>query len=618
MRSQPKVWIGSLMVAILAVTVVTFGSPSPAAATMLNTYRTAIDVGDDPATGCGFDIGSISPGTLPGFELQVTVVIDTTPIPPQVVSAEIEMCSGNGGSFGGAQTLPPFSLQIDSGRLGADRIVGTIPRSFFGGAKMVRLAHYAVSASGAEDALFTRDGNQGGDAITVVFSTSAPMLSSSGIAFVVLLLLGLGFSRYRRGSWAAGEVLLVVVLIAGSTAIAYAQSGEPVATDRQADAVPADSRADIVTSFGAMTQVGLTLRLDIENIVFVPPTATPTQTPTATNTATPTATPTQTPTATSTATPTATPSQTPTATSTATPTETPTQTPTATNTATPTATPTVTPTATDTHTATATATSTATPSVTDTPTATVTPTPNECLGRVDGTMCAAGQDGFVAVCRNQLCDVCTGQWTGSRWVDNLNGTVTDRQTCLVWEQKSGQHSIAGVLNPHYHSRYFTWCVGSGLYCDDPTRPFDGTAKTEFLDVLNDVAGGGANCFADHCDWRLPYHAGSGNLTGHPGELESLLTCANLNYGQCCCPLNPAGGPYIDGIFGQHVYFDTTINMQFNTNLEFWSASPYQGYGPNGEIFIITSVVWTTDYQDGSTDFRYKTSFQGARAVRGGQ
>jgi hypothetical protein len=31
---------------------------------------------------------------------------------------------------------------------------------------------------------------------------------------------------------------------------------------------------------------------------------------------------------------------------------------------------------------------------------------------------------------------------------------------------------------------------------------NGTMVTTFLDTLNDAAGGGASCFAGHCDWRI--------------------------------------------------------------------------------------------------------------------
>ncbi|HYC55817.1 MAG TPA: hypothetical protein VEL28_12860 [Candidatus Binatia bacterium] len=57
-----------------------------------------------------------------------------------------------------------------------------------------------------------------------------------------------------------------------------------------------------------------------------------------------------------------------------------------------------------------------------------------------------------------------------------------------------------------------------------TDDFDGTAKTAFLDRLNDLANGGANCFAGHCDWRLPSEEGLGTpgaASQHSAEEEGM-------------------------------------------------------------------------------------------------
>jgi hypothetical protein len=77
-----------------------------------------------------------------------------------------------------------------------------------------------------------------------------------------------------------------------------------------------------------------------------------------------------------------------------------------------------------------------------------------------------------------------------RFIDNGDGTVSDTTTGLMWEKKTTDGSV------HEVSKTFTWSTGSPYN-------FDGTAKTAFLDVLNDVAGSGAHCFAGYCDWRLP-------------------------------------------------------------------------------------------------------------------
>lgn len=73
--------------------------------------------------------------------------------------------------------------------------------------------------------------------------------------------------------------------------------------------------------------------------------------------------------------------------------------------------------------------------------------------------------------------------------DNGDGTITDLNTGLMWEKKDDSTGIHGQYNT------YSWSIGG--------TNLDGTIVSEFLATLNDVAGGGANCFAGHCDWRLP-------------------------------------------------------------------------------------------------------------------
>jgi len=98
---------------------------------------------------------------------------------------------------------------------------------------------------------------------------------------------------------------------------------------------------------------------------------------------------------------------------------------------------------------------------------------------------------------------------GERFQDNGDGTITDRQTGLMWEKKDDSGGV------HDQDNQYTW---SALVGGVTGTNFDGTAKTDFLDVLNDVAGGGSSCFAGHCDWRLP----SVNRSGGTEELDGLV------------------------------------------------------------------------------------------------
>ena len=116
-----------------------------------------------------------------------------------------------------------------------------------------------------------------------------------------------------------------------------------------------------------------------------------------------------------------------------------------------------------------------------------------------------------------------------RFVDNRDGTITDRRSGKMWEKKTDDGGIHDVNN-----RY-TWSTGS------PWDP-DSTAFTEFLNTLNT-----APCFAGHCDWRLPKVSRDADA-GMP-ELETIVDCS-------------FGSPCIDPIFGPTVasfYWSATTN-----------------------------------------------------------
>lgn len=105
-----------------------------------------------------------------------------------------------------------------------------------------------------------------------------------------------------------------------------------------------------------------------------------------------------------------------------------------------------------------------------------------------------------------------------RFIDNGDGTVSDTTTGLMWEKKTTDGSV------HDMSMVFSWTSTVGGV------NFDGTAKTAFLDILNDVAGGGAHCFAGYCDWRLP--TSGGNPVGSSGEPAEVETILDLTQGGC--------------------------------------------------------------------------------------
>lgn len=160
-----------------------------------------------------------------------------------------------------------------------------------------------------------------------------------------------------------------------------------------------------------------------------------------------------------------------------------------------------------------------------------------------------------------------------RFVDNLDGTVSDRTTCLMWEKKTGTTGSYNVCpgGPtcgavHDVSNAYAWTTGS------PYNP-DGPAFFRFLAELN-----GPSPFAGHDDWRLP------TIT----ELQSIVDLSATGCG--------LGSPCIDPVFGP-----TQSSI-------YWSSSTYQNLPTN---------AWYVFFSDGFTFTNTKTTSLYVRAVRSG-
>jgi hypothetical protein len=170
----------------------------------------------------------------------------------------------------------------------------------------------------------------------------------------------------------------------------------------------------------------------------------------------------------------------------------------------------------------------------------------------------------------------------TRFVDNGDGTVTDQETGLMWEMKLAPDGTDGgncadpdpeARNIHCANKLYLWTdLGDG----DDANP-DGAAFTVFLAELNQDTSDDAesNCFANHCDWRIPRLV----------ELRTILTT----------PCDAA--PCIDPAFGPAMastYWSGTS----------WSAVP--------------ASAWVIKFDTGSINTGSKSTRAYVRAVRGAQ
>ncbi len=153
------------------------------------------------------------------------------------------------------------------------------------------------------------------------------------------------------------------------------------------------------------------------------------------------------------------------------------------------------------------------------------------------------------------------------FVVNGDGTVTDNQTGLQWEQKdTAVGSGVNLADAHDVDNTYVWS-NSG------TAP-DGPAFTDFLATLNNCVTGG---FAGHCDWRLPTR-------------EELQTILDVTQGDC----GSGSGACIDSVFGPTAAFNYWSDTTFTDNPGF---------------------AWIVFFKGGGVFYNSKVTGSSVRAVR---
>jgi hypothetical protein len=202
-----------------------------------------------------------------------------------------------------------------------------------------------------------------------------------------------------------------------------------------------------------------------------------------------------------------------------------------------------------------------------------------------------------------------------RFIDNADGTITDRKTGLMWEKKVKRDWSSDPNNVQDADNVYVWggvCSISGVFCQ-PTLVAseacaagvdgsdtgcaecgvgEGTCGPSdtvwtWLVAVN-TAGPGS-----HTDWRIPTR-------------EELLTIVDYEDAVCC----PAVDEAFEGASCGGACTDVTDPAcsctQFD-NYGYLSASKF-GFDPNG--------VWVVDFNQGRVGWSYETTTGFVRAVRG--
>lgn len=200
------------------------------------------------------------------------------------------------------------------------------------------------------------------------------------------------------------------------------------------------------------------------------------------------------------------------------------------------------------------------------------------VGNLNGATCVTrGFLGGTLVC-GAGCRFDTSNCYATRFVDNGDGTITDHQTRLMWEKKTGtvgsQVNCGGTTctDPRDVNNVYRWSASGSAA--------DGVLFTDFLPRTNGLLCATSSCTGTggHSDWRLP-------------TLAELQTIADPTAPGC-----GFGSPCISSVFGPTVAFN------------YWSAST---------LPADTTNAWIVGFDVGASAATGKSFSFWVRAVRGG-
>jgi hypothetical protein len=168
----------------------------------------------------------------------------------------------------------------------------------------------------------------------------------------------------------------------------------------------------------------------------------------------------------------------------------------------------------------------------------------------------------------------TGLCTNARFVDNGDGTITDNQTGLMWEKKSGGASTSQDGQG----------VGNCLQCVEDTYTW-AVVMSEWLSAVNGriAVDRPQTGYAGHSDWRLP-------------TIVELQTIVDSTAGLC----GGGSGPCVAPIFNDSDSFTVASNYWSSTT----TADP--------------SSAWLVNFEFGGAFLTDKSVGNSVRAVRRAQ